>query len=246
MDARATNALAGYRETWGRKPALRTIYDNFYDRIAAVCRPGLTIELGGGIGNLKERLKDVVATDIQPAPWLDCVADAHRLPFASDRVANIVMVDVLHHLQSPLAFFREAARVLQDGGRVVMIEPAITWGSTLLYRLLHHEPVRTSVDPLAEGAPLCGRDPYDANQAIPTMLATRQRARFHLLVPELRIGRVEWFALAAYPLSGGFRPWSLIGPAAARRLLGIERQIEPLLGRWVGFRMMLTVEKASN
>ncbi|HEY7242360.1 MAG TPA: methyltransferase domain-containing protein [Xanthobacteraceae bacterium] len=246
MDARSADPLASYRKIWARKPALRIVYDGFYDRIAAACRPGLTIEIGGGIGNLKERLTDVIATDIQPAPWLDCVTDAQRLPFASGRIANIVMVDVLHHLQSPLMFFREAARVLEGGGRVLMIEPAITWCSTLLYRLFHHEPVRTSVDPLAEEIPLSGRDPYDANQAVPTLIATRHRARFHLLVPELRIGRVEWFALAAYPLSGGFKPWSLIGPAAARRLLAIERAIEPVLGRWMAFRMMLTVERAGS
>ena len=246
MDAMASAPLAGYREIWSRKPTLRTVYDDFYDRIAAACRPGLTIEIGGGIGNLKDRLPDVFATDIQPAPWLDCAADGHRLPFASGRLANIVMVDVLHHLQSPLRFFREAARVLGEGGRVLMIEPAITWGSTLFYRFLHHEPVRTSIDPLADEMPLSGRDPYDANQAIPTLLATRERARFHLELPELRISRVEWFALAVYPLSGGFKPWSLIGPAAARRLLDIERAVEPVLGRWIAFRMMLTVEKASS
>ena len=183
MDAMASDPLAGYRKIWSRKPTLRTVYDDFYDRIAAACRPGLTIEIGGGIGNLKDRLPDVFATDIQPAPWLDCAADAQRLPFASGRLANIVMVDVLHHLQSPLRFFREAARVLGEGGRVLMIEPAITWGSTLFYRFLHHEPVRTSIDPLADEMPLSGRDPYDANQAIPTLLATRERARFHLVLP---------------------------------------------------------------
>jgi SAM-dependent methyltransferase len=246
MDATASDPLVGYREVWSRKPALRIVYENFYDRIAAACRPGLTVEIGGGIGNLKENRKDVVATDIQSAPWLDCVADAHRLPFASGIVANLVMVDVLHHLQYPLMFFREAARVLEKGGRVLMIEPAITWGSTLFYRLLHHEPVRTSINPLAEEMALSRRDPYDANQAIPTLLATRERERLHLLVPELRIRRVVWFAFAAYPLSGGFRPWSLIGPAAARRMLDIERAIEPVLGRWMGFRMMLTVEKAGS
>jgi SAM-dependent methyltransferase len=240
------DALAGYRDSWARKPVLRAVYGDFYQRIAAACRPGVTIEIGGGIGNLKDRLGNVFATDIQPAPWLDCVADAQRLPFASGAVANIVMVDVLHHIEYPLTFFREAARVLQPSGRVLMIEPAITWGSTLFYRLFHHEPVRTAADPLAAGTPLAGRDPYDSNQAVPTLLATRERARFHRLLPELRMTRVEWFALAAYPLSGGFKPWSLIGEGAARRLLAVERAVEPALGRWMAFRMMLTVEKASR
>ena len=175
--------LADHRSIWERKPVLRLVYDDFYDRIAAACRPGLTIEIGGGIGNLKRRLTDVIATDIQNAPWLDCVADAQRLPFADGCTANIVMVDVLHHLEFPVVFFREAARVLRPGGRVLMVEPAITWGSSLFYRLFHHEPVRTSADALANGSPDPRRDPYASNQAIPTLLATRDRARFHRLFP---------------------------------------------------------------
>jgi SAM-dependent methyltransferase len=225
---------------------LRLVYDDFYDRIAAACCPGLTIEIGGGIGNLKRRLTDVVATDIQRAPWLDCVADAQRLPFADGCAASIVMVDVLHHLEFPVVFFREAARVLRPGGRVLMVEPAITWGSSLFYRLFHHEPVRTSADALADGSPDPRRDPYASNQAIPTLLATRDRARFHRLFPTLRIASVQWFSLAAYPLSGGFKPWSLVGDGVTRRLLRIERALEPALGRFAGFRMLLLVEKATE
>jgi SAM-dependent methyltransferase len=246
MNAPASEPLEGYRDVWERKPVLRLIYDDFYDRLAAACRPGRTIEIGGGVGNLKERLGEVVATDIQSAPWLDCVADAQRLPFASGVAANIVMVDVLHHLEFPVVFFREAARVLRPGGRVLMVEPAITWGSSLFYRLLHHEPVRTSAEVLIDGTPDPKRDPYDSNQAIPTLLATRDRERFHRLFPALRIASVEWFSLAAYPLSGGFKSWSLISAELARRMLAIERALEPTLGRFTAFRMMLVVEKISE
>src|SRR6516165_1424967 len=53
-----------------------------------------------------------------------------------------------------------------------------------------------------------------------------------------------WFAFAAYPLSGGFQPWSLISERLAPRLLRLEHALEPTLGRFMGFRMMLVVEKA--
>jgi SAM-dependent methyltransferase len=246
MKAPQSDQLAQFRAVWNQKPTLRIIYDDFYDRIVEASHLGVTIEIGGGIGNLKQRLGGVISTDIQPAPWLDCVADAQRLPFAAASAANIVMVDVLHHLEFPIAFFREAARVLRPGGRVLMVEPAITWGSSLFYRLLHHEPVRTSAEVLKEGEPDRYRDPYASNQAIPTLLATRDRQRFHRLLPMLRIARVEWFALAAYPLSGGFQPWTLIGASLARRVLRLERAIEPALGRFMAFRMMLVVEKVTD
>ena len=46
MSAPASEPLDGYRDIWQRKPALRLIYDDFYDRIAAACHPGLVIEIG--------------------------------------------------------------------------------------------------------------------------------------------------------------------------------------------------------
>lgn len=238
-----SDSLRDYLSIWNEKPVLRLVYNDFYDRIAAACVPGLTIELGGGIGNLKQRLENVVATDIQFGPWLDCVADAQKLPFGAGAVSNIVLVDVLHHVEYPVNFFRESERVLCDGGRVVMVEPAITWGSTLFYRLLHHEPVVMSADPLVTGEPDPDRDPYDSNQAIPTLIATRDRERFHALFPDLRIRRVDWFSLAVYPLSGGFKPWTLIPESLARHFLRIEHAIEPAVGRLGAFRMMLVVEK---
>jgi SAM-dependent methyltransferase len=219
------------------------IYDDFYDRIAATCVSGLTIEIGGGIGNLKQRLSDVVATDIQFGPWLDCVADAQHLPFATGKAANVVMVDVLHHIEFPSVFFREAERVLREDGRLIMVEPAITWGSTLFYRLLHHEPVRTAADPLIEGVANPHRDPYESNQAIPTLIATRDRERFHRLFPNLKIGRIDWFSLMVYPLSGGFKSWNLVPGMLAAPMLRAERAIEPFLGRFAAFRMMLVIEK---
>ena len=238
--------LDGYQRVWQQKPVLQIVYDDFYDRIAGACNTGLTIEIGGGIGNLKQRMTDVVATDVQFAPWLDCVADAQWLPFANAMAANIVMVDVLHHVEFPVKFFREADRVLRPGGRIVMVEPAITWGSTLFYRLIHHEPVRMSADPLADGAPDPARDPYDSNQAIPALIATRYRDRFHSMFPNLRVTQTVWFSFAVYPLSGGFKPWSLISTAAARWALRVERAMEPSVGRLMAFRMMLVIEKATT
>jgi SAM-dependent methyltransferase len=241
----SSRSLQSYIRTWHQKSVLRLVYDDFYERICAACYSGTTIEIGGGGGNLKRRFKDVIATDIQFATWLDCVADAHRLPFAAQSATNIVMVDVLHHLEFSVAFFREADRVLRPGGRIIMVEPAITWGSALFYRLLHHEPVRTSAEGLIDGRPDPSRDPYDSNQAIPTMLVTRDSERFGRLFPTLRIARVDWFSFAAYPLSGGFRSWCLIGQRVARLLLRLERVIEPTLGRLAAFRMMIVIEKAA-
>jgi SAM-dependent methyltransferase len=238
--------LNDYAEIWARKPVLRAIYEDFHARMAPACLSGPTLEIGGGIGNLKQRIPQVVATDVQFAPWLDCIADAHRLPFAPSSFANIVMVDVLHHIQYATIFFAEAERVLRPGGRVIMVEPAITFGSSLFYHYLHHEETRMSANPLVEGTPDPARDPYESNQAIPTLLATRERDRFHRRFPSLKISRVDWFSFFAYPLSGGFKSWSLLSAGIVRRILRAERAVESVFGRWAGFRMMIVIEKATE
>ena len=176
---------------------------------------------------------------------MDVVADAQRLPFAANTFDNVVMLDVLHHIEYPAIFFREAERVLRPGGRIVMVEPGITPGSTLFFRFFHQEPVDMSADPLIEGAPSSDKDPYDSNQAIPTLIAGRARRRFAAMFPNLMIRERQGFSFAAYPLSGGFKPWSAISEKMARLLLKLEAPFEPLLGRLLGFRLLLVFEKVT-
>jgi SAM-dependent methyltransferase len=236
-------SLASYRSIWNQKAVLRTVYDDLFDRIAKCCVPGHTLEIGGGIGNLSDKIDGMISSDIQFAPWLDLVADAQRLPFADDAISNIVMLDVLHHLEYPALLFREASRVLRPHGRLIMVEPAITAGSSFFYRILHHEPVRMRVDPLLEGAPDEKRDPYESNQAIPTLLATRYRRKFEEKFPDLAIREVKWFSFIAYPFSGGFKSWSLMSESVARAVLLLEKHVERAVGRFFGFRLLLVIEK---
>jgi len=234
---------ASYRSVWSKKPILRLVYEDYYRRIAEACVVGETIEIGGGIGQLKSFIPTAISSDIQHSPMVDVVADAQNLPFRSGAISNIVMLDVLHHIEFPLLFFREAERVLRAGGRCVMIEPAITFGSTLFYRLIHPEPVRMNATPFAEGLPNPKRDPYDSNQGIPTLLATRDRLQFERTFPDLEFVEVSWFSFLVYPLSGGFKSWTLMPEFLGRRLLALEKRIEPALGRLFGFRTLIVLQK---
>jgi SAM-dependent methyltransferase len=235
--------LHDFQRAWDLKPVLRLVYADMFRRMMAELVSGPTLEIGGGIGNLKELMGNVWSSDIQYSERLDLVTDAQRLPFRSGSLSNIVMLDVLHHLQFPIHFLREAAYALRPGGRIVMIEPAITWGSSIFYRFLHREPVNMAADPLIEGTPTPGRDPYISNQAIPTLLATKHRNRFHKLVPQLRLQSVRWFSFIVYPLSGGFRRWCLIPTSAVARGLDIERRLEPIFGDILGFRVLMRIER---
>jgi len=234
--------LAQYRSMWARKPVLRAVYNDIFERIASRCVSGVTLEIGGGIGNLKERINNLISSDIQHAPWLDLVADAQKLPFADAALSNIVMLDVLHHVEFPVLLFKEADRVLRDGGRMIMVEPGISPGSWSFYKL-HHEPVDLHADPFVEGVPDASRDPYESNQAIPTLLVTRGREEFHRRFPNLRIREASWFSFVAYPVSGGFQRWSLLPESLVRRIMKAEKYFERAFGKYFGFRLLIVVEK---
>lgn len=236
-----------YREIWAQKPVLQVIYAAWYEQILENCLEGRTLEIGGGSGNLKMFSPNVVATDILFAPWLDSVCDAQRLPFADNSFQNLVLFDVLHHLERPVLFFEEASRVLAPGGRVIMMEPGITPLSHLFYHFFHEEPVDMSADPYQSGGLSTDKDPYDANQAIPTLLFGSQKRRtyFQETFPAFKILESSRCAHVVYPLSGGFQPWSLVPLFAVKFLLGLEKIISPVLRLLISFRIFVVLEKTS-
>ena len=241
--APAAAHLDGYRGTWQNKAVLRIVYGDYCRRMAKHLNPGPTLELGAGSGQLRDHLKDIVLTDIQPAPWLDAAADAQALPFSTGCFENVVMLDVLHHIENPPQFFVEVARVLKPGGRMVMLEPAITPLSGLFYRYLHPEPVEMRQNPFVSRMADPKRGPYDANQAIPTLLFRRHRAKFEHHFPYFRLRSVRYLSLFAYPLSGGYRRWSLVPTVLVRPLLFAEDGLLPLLGPAMAFRLFILLER---
>jgi SAM-dependent methyltransferase len=225
------------------KPVLREVYSHLYRRIVGQLVPGAVIEVGGGSGNLKAFIPEMLSFDIAWTPWLDFVADAQRLPIADASVSNLVMLDVLHHIEFPRRFFAEAVRVLAPGGRVIMVEPGITPVSWFFYKFLHEEPTDMSVEPLPDGVPDSSIDPYFGNQGIPTVIFRRDAVAFRREFPGLRIVSIDWLSLFAYPLSGGFKPWTLLTPRLARALLKLEDAMAPAVRRWLGFRLAIVLEK---
>ena len=235
--------LEDYQNSWNKKPVLRAIYSDLYQKIENVALAGDTLEIGGGIGNFKIGSSRIIRSDIQHSEGLDVVADAQTLPFDNEVFSNIVLFDVLHHLQCPLLFFAEAQRVLKPGGRVIMVEPGITPVSKLLYKMGHEEPVEMGWDMNDPCKVDADKDPYDSNQAIPTILFKRDPQLFLAAVKGFKINSSDWLSLFAYPLSGGFKSWSLLPYKWVHTMLKIEEKILPFLGSLLAFRLMVVLEK---
>jgi SAM-dependent methyltransferase len=234
--------LAGQRAAWDQRPFLRALYREWFEAIVArlSSAPGPTVELGCGIGAFKEFAPTTVGTDVFPSPWTDEVVDATRLPYADGSVANLVMVDVLHHLRNPSACLAEAERVLRRGGRFVCLEPYCSPASTLAYKAFHHEDTDLSVDPF--GDLQSSEDPFDSNQALPTLMFWRQRERLASAHPRLAIVERRRLAVLAYPLSGGFTKRPLVPRVLQPSSMRADRLLAPL-ARLAAFRCLVTLER---
>lgn len=232
-----------FRAVWERKPVLRAVYGEHYRLMAGWTRTGRTVEIGAGAGNLKESMPGVMSSDIVPAAWLDIRFDAQSFPFATGSLVNVVGVDVLHHIEYPRHFLVEAQRVLEPGGRVIVVEPAITPISWLAFKLGHPEPVELHADPLADGLPNPRKHPFESNQAIPTLLAGRHRSRLEREFSELRVVHRQLLSPFAYPLSGGYRPWCLLPARLVEPVLRFENRLAPALGPLMAFRLLLVIER---
>jgi SAM-dependent methyltransferase len=247
--ARTLARFEAHRRAWGENPALRALYADWYGRIAAALPAaalGPRVELGSGPGFARDFIPDLQLTDIVRAPWHDREMSADALPFAERSLAALVLFDVLHHLAHPRRFFAEATRVLVPGGRIVLCEPHVSPLSYPVYKLFHEEALDLSVDPLAPAADVesgTGRDPFDSNQAIPSLLFGRHAARLASDFPGLRLERLEWLSGLSYPASGGFGRRPLLPASIWSALHRLEARLPGPLFRWLGFRLLAVVER---
>jgi SAM-dependent methyltransferase len=213
---------------WRDKPLLRQIYAGFYEAILRLldpALPGRVVEIGAGIGNLKARLPQAIATDLGPYPWLDVACDGYELPVRDHSLSHLILFDVFHHLQAPQAFLCEARRALIAGGRLILFEPYISWSSFPAYALFHHEPVAWR-QPISSGENPPNPRPYYAAQGNATRLF------FGRVKPGWPEGwslfHAEAFAGFSYLLSGGFSKPALY-PAGCLPWL---QRCDKVLSRW--------------
>ena len=235
--------LEEHERVWQRRPLLRRIYIDWFRAIAAELAsvPGSTVELGAGTAHLKDVVPAAVATDVEPTPWAEAVVDAEAMPYADGEVANLVLVDVFHHLRAPARFLDEAARVLADGGRVVTLEPYCSQLSTVAYKRFHHELLDLS-GPAFDDDARVGERPLDANIARPTLAFFRHDDELARRWPELRLVRRRLLSALAYPLSGGYSRRQLVPAAAYTPLTALERLLAPVLPL-VAFRCLVVLER---
>lgn len=232
------------RKIWESKKILREIYFDWYGKIISNMASGKTsIEIGCGCGNFKSFYPRVTATDVTSNPFAQAVIDANELPFEKGSIDNFIMFDVLHHLEDPMRYFRKAGQSLREKGRIILIEPYVSFFSYFVYKYFHHEKLDFRQNLFHAGIEGGRSGGNFSNTAIPTLLFEKNRKLFQKELPDLKIIKKDLFSFLVYPLSGGFRYKSMIPYPYYRALDNIEKTALKPFSRFLAMRMLIVIEK---
>ena len=243
--ARHAEELELCLRAWAAKPDLRESYHEFYRQIARRIAPavaGPIVEIGSGTGRIKEIIPACLTTDAQPHPWLDRHENAFSLSFAAGSVSHLILFDVWHHLQYPGTALAEFHRVLAPGGRVILLEPAISWVGRITYGLLHYEPLGLD-EPLHWTAPT-GFDRSSSAYYAAQGNATRQFWWGETPAPLVgwRVQEVAPLVALSYFATGGFSRPQFGGRLLFRLLRQMDRWLARL-PRVFATRLLVVLEK---
>ena len=104
--------------------------------LVQACKGRYILDIGGGTGRTADVLgklgHDVVVVDLdqerikfgkRSVQALFVRADGYRLPFADATFDEVVLEEILEHLEDQKAFISEAYRVLRPAGRIILSTP---------------------------------------------------------------------------------------------------------------------------
>lgn len=232
--------------SWRNKPVLQRVYADLYARVAPLLPPasvGPRLELGSGMGAIKEFIPDCITSDIFPHAWLDRIENAYAIKFPDASLGALILFDVWHHLEYPGTALREFQRVLRPGGRLILVEPAASLLGRLVYGVFHHEEV-------AYGSPIRWFAPADFDPEAQNYYAAQGNCWRMFGAGRLPPEAVDWTlrhldrsAALTYIASGGFSRRQLYPDWAYPIVRGLSRGLD-VLPSVFATRMIVVLEKS--
>ncbi len=230
---------------WKKKPILKKIYLGFHKRIAEHLSKGLdsyTVELGSGIGNIKEVIPNCIRTDLFHNPWIDRVENAYHLSFSDNTVDNIILFDVFHHLRYPGTSLNECYRVLVPNGRILIFDPCMSLLGLIIFGLFHHEDMDLGdkIQMFAPGGWSSSEDSYYAAPGNASRIFSGRK--YQSFMENWRVLTRQKLSAISYVASGGYSKPQLYPDKVFPLMKAIDR-ICDLFPSVFATRLLVVLEK---
>lgn len=213
------------------KPLLKRVYSGWYRQIVAVketvqCLHGEILELGSGGGFLKEFIPELITSDVCLRGNIDRIENAYKLSCPDNSVKLLCCVSVIVQLGRVEKFFEEAERVLIPGGKLVIIDPYVSWFSRFIYKYVHH--YNFDLSSKSWSFPAIGR--MSGNDAtLATKMFWRDRDIFVRKFPDLEIESITLHNFISYYASGGVSCRSLVPGFLTGEFMLLEKMAKPFM-----------------
>ena len=200
----------------------------------------VTLEMGSGSSLLWEHVPGLIRSNILFVKENDLVFSAFNIPFKNSSVGNIVMINVLHHLQDPVTFFEEAERVLKPGGRVLISDPYISLLSYPVWHYLH--PENCDIKNIGFGKTDHINPLIDANSATATNMFCGKDFSISGTCDQLDLVKVKLHSKFLYWIAGGYNFPQFIPTFLNPLVKLVEKALSPL-DKWLASFMYVVIEK---
>ncbi|MGB0419471.1 MAG: hypothetical protein ACPGF8_07760 [Opitutales bacterium] len=240
--------LQASQRAWEGNKALRLVYKSLFNAMKAECQGEHILEIGSGIAASRTVFKQLATSDVVKTPYVDLEMSAYEIspPDVGSGWSDIIAMDVMHHLRTPMRFFASAASALEPKGRIVLMEPAASFFGKFFYRWFHHEPIEPNL--IVPPFEFPGEGGGYANMGMGVGLFDHHRDAVSAMLAGmgLRVRSVSYRDFMAYPLTGGYSRPQLLPTACVALLLRIESCLPQKLMALLGLRMLIVIEKDEN
>lgn len=235
-------------------PSINYYFHNLYGLVGRNlknCERILEIGAGAGVSRIFLGKYEIVRTDYlrETDESVFGGIDVQSLPYKSSSFDAVFGIDFLHHIPEPFSALKEMKRVVfsdnHTSGKIVIIEPHVSFVSFPIYRLFHEE--KTSRKSKIDYYSLfSSSDPQDGDQSIPGYIFLRRQGQailHEIFPPAMFKVNITFLNILAFFATGGInRPFGT--PVwIVRMFLSVESLIPNLAMKLLGSRMLIVIEK---
>lgn len=211
---------------------------------------GAEVGCGQGFGKEVIRAKKYLLTDFNDYEWLDVKnVNALHTPFKDNSLDFLIASNMIHHVPYPVAFMKEAARILKPGGYLLVQDVNCSLLMRVMLHLMRIEGYSYDKNVFDEKVAQSDTDDlWSGNNAVPNLLFD-DTDKFHRNIPYFRIVKKSFSECLTYLASGGVtaKTYYIPLPAFALKTLGaVDRAITCLLPQVFALQRQVVLQLKNN